>query len=472
MKSRSFYCKRCSNKLDLDESLKHLRKVQLDLILDRRKKDESENDYVERLNAEEFIPGDRLELYQKVSHNDLEALKKIDNIDSEQTEETGTLSPNSFVLLSTEIDNGKKGSKGENDEDYYLKISERINTLKKIFEILSDNQDIDHPLCIDCSKLILVNYRHKFDQNQREKEYYISFLRKLKERESKDTTNDIDPRLQSLASEYEQLQTREKEKLDTLRGLEKQKDELGSQLVALRDALNLLCQNEVEAMYMLRNNLEIDLDQKFHKLDQVKALYQTHLNQLDSLRNMNIYTHIFNISFDEKNLHGTINGLRLGYKVPWPEINAALGQVLLLLIFLLKRLQLDLKEYRLVPMGSRSHIVKYLSSQNSRETQRKSVLNLYSSNDFSLSRLFNFNKLDVAMIALLDVVSKIKEKVSAFDREIELPYIISPKCDTIGNKSIRPSSNAEWSFSCRFLLIDLKWLLTYTSAHTKPSFKD
>lgn len=472
MKSRSFYCKRCSNKLDLNESLKHLKKVQLDLILDRRKKDESENDYVEPLDAEDFIPGDRLELYRNVAHDDLAAFKKVDNIDGGQTEETGALNPNSFVLLSTELDNGKKDSKGKSDEDYYLKISERINTLKKIFEILSDNQEIDHPLCIDCSKLILVNYRHKFDQNQREKEYYISFLRKLKERESKDTSNDIDPRLKNLASEYDHLHMREQEKLETLRGLEKQKDELSSQLVALKDSLNLLCQNEVEAMYKLRNNLEIDLDQKFHKLDQVKALYQTHLNQLDSLRNMNIYTNIFNISFDETDLYGTINGLRLGYKVPWPEINAALGQILLLLVFLSKRLQLDLKEYRLVPMGSRSHIVKYSLSQNSRETQRKSVLSLHSSNDFSLSRLFNFNKLDVSMIALLDVVSKIKEKVSTFDHEIELPYVISPKCDTIGNKSIRPSSNAEWSFSCRFLLIDLKWLLTYTSAHTKPSFKD
>ena len=68
------------------------------------------------------------------------------------------------------------------------------------------------------------------------------------------------------------------------------------------------------------------------------------------------------------------------------------------------------------------------------------------------------------MIALLDIVSLIEAKVLSIDQEIELPYKI--KNDTIGGKSIRVTSNSEWTSSCKFLLTNLNWILTFVSAHT------
>ena len=68
------------------------------------------------------------------------------------------------------------------------------------------------------------------------------------------------------------------------------------------------------------------------------------------------------------------------------------------------------------------------------------------------------------MIALLDIVSLIEAKVLSIDQEIELLYKI--KNDTIGAKSIRVTSNSEWTSSCKFLLTNLNWILAFVSAHT------
>ena len=57
---------------------------------------------------------------------------------------------------------------------------------------------------------------------------------------------------------------------------------------------------------------------------------------------------------------GTINGLRLGrlptFIVEWSEINAAWGQVVLLLHSLAKKINLVFKRYKLIPYGNHSFI--------------------------------------------------------------------------------------------------------------------
>ena len=169
---------------------------------------------------------------------------------------------------------------------------------------------------------------------------------------------------------------------------------------------------------------------------------------------------MFDIKIDDK--YGKINGFRIGYKIVLPEVNAALGQIVLLLTLITKRLDLRLKNYKLVPMGSQSHIVKFTDSEDG--TRHKKILNLYSSDEFTLGRLFNFNKMDVAMIALLEVVALIEMQLKRIDSELELPYKIYK--DTIGGKSIRVTANSEWTQSCKNLLTCLNWVLTFISANT------
>ncbi|CUM46143.1 uncharacterized protein AC631_01446 [Debaryomyces fabryi] len=470
MDDKLFHCQKCNGRIKLDYSLMKLNLAQVNLLVNKNNNDTYNDDDMVKLDPADFIPKERLALYNKVNNKGEPPIHYRNLNNNDDQEKDSSFNSNIFGIQDSDDDKKEKDSSLENDDNHYIIISSRINTLKKVFEILSSNQEIDHPLCIDCSNLLLANFKLKFDQNQREKEYYMSFLRKLKEKDNTQMENDdLDSKFNDSINSFEKLSLIEQEKLQKLEQLEQNKRELDMKLNDLKNQLNTLNENELNDVLKLRNNLLLDLKLKLNKLEQSKSLYQSHLNHLDNLRNLNIYSKFFQISSDDKDTYGTINGFRLGYKVPWSEINAALGQIVLLLMFLIRRLNFKLKNYRLIPMGSQSQIIKISKSNPSTDPPHKMILNLYSTNDFSLGKLFNFNKLDVAMIALLDIVSQIESKLLGLDEEMELPYAISSKRDSIGGKSIRITSNSEWTLGCKFLLTNINWILTYTSVHTTPS---
>lgn len=463
MADETFYCQKCNHPLNIDESLKKISPVQLQLILNKNQNVKETKE--ENLDPLSFIQQDRLETYNEANELNKETKNVLSIItdDDEEGQNTNT----SYVMLKEEEGPSNNDKVNENITNT---ISARSNQLSKVFEILSKNQDIDHPLCIDCFNLLHENYKNKFDQNQKEKESYIMFLKKLNEfnQNSLLDNGEQELKLSQSISNVQRLMTEEEQNLNELKQLEHKKSELETELLELKSKLNKLMKNDLTEILILKNKLQADLDIKLNKLEQAKSSYQVHLHHLDKIRELNIYTSFFDISFDKDDIYGTINGFRLGSKIIWSEVNAALGQIVLLLNFLLKRLKMNLKNYKLIPLGSQSQIVKYINNTNANGERNKSktVLNLYSSNDFTLGKLFNFNKMDVSMIALLEIVSQIEDKFKSIDLEIEFPYAISPKNDSIGGKSIRITSSNEWTDSCKFLLTNLRWMLTYASVYT------
>lgn len=518
MLETDFVCQKCKNRLYLDESLEKLTPAQSKLLNQTINEADKPAKELSLINPEQFIPKKRLDLYKEINKSNPQPIVTKNATDNANELPSSLNSNYSYVFIS-DGDNspGKRVAKKVSNEvqeppkeqtlpaldDSSNTISGRINTLTHIFHVLSSNQEIDHPVCSDCSQLLVENFKLKFDQSQREKDYYLTFLKKLKDRDSivssEISPDEIDSKLMRAMNEYEQLQQEEHDKIDELKHLEQTKKELDKQLVDLNHEFTKLKRIELNKVLELKNNLGLELRMKSDKLEQSKSLYQMHLNNLDKLRTLNIYNKFFDISFDKNDEYGTINSFRVGYKVPWSEMNAAFGQIVLLLTFLMKRLDLNLPNYRLVPMGSKSHIIKVSHSHREGDDEGghreqttdgnpestptstptpehaggdrvrlKTVLNLYSSNEFSLGKLFNFNKLDVSMIALLDILAHIEATLVQLDPEIELPYAISPKRDLIGGKSIRVTSNSEWTQSCKYLLTNLNWILAYTSAHTTP----
>ncbi|CAK9440966.1 uncharacterized protein LODBEIA_P48350 [Lodderomyces beijingensis] len=529
MDSGQQICHECDSSLRIGGTLKRLNPSQLGLIVNTRQNSEFKKADKERLNdlqPSDYLTKEKLSIYNQLPRNAepmylksyFESEDEDDDEDDDDDEEeedddedegveveveadddhhnaTGSTSNtnselNSYLVVNEDdVDalkeqadaDGEAGAAGGNlkkpdhgDEEHFeIKISSRIKTLNKIFRILSNTQDIDHPLSVDCAHLLLENFKLKFDQSQKEKDQYLSFLKKLKIQDAKLNLYDehgnvktqfenqeLDDSLQHSLQEFSRLGQLESERLQELRQLESDKSNLEQQLAKNEAELEDITTNQLNAIIRLRNELQLNLMDKQNKLDQLNASYQFQLNRIDELRSSNVYKMMFDINLDEK--YGKINSFRLGYKIVWPEINAALGQIVLLVAFILRRLNLKLPSYRVVPMGSQSHIVKFTESENG--TKTKKVLNLYSSDEFTLGRLFNFNKLDVAMIALLDILAIIVERLAEIDNELELPYKI--RNDTIGGKSIRVTSNSEWTQGCKMLLTNLNWILTFVGVHT------
>lgn len=468
-------CKKCDLPLKLDESFYKATNAQLKLLMNRNSNGSDSND-VHELNPKEYIPEDRLELFNEVYNPKIRPIHHLLESDDEDEEGDGDDGSDlsTFVVLSEDRDMSQDTSERSSYENGDLfQRSARLKALNRIFSILSSNQDIEHPLSAECAELLIENYKLKFDQSQKEKDQYLSFLKKLKDREGTVENDQLDPKLKESIQECNRLSVMEDEKLTELKQLETTHIELKDQLAHYQKELAHLKQNEVTDILKLKNKLQLQLQSKYSKLEQSKSAYKAHLNHLDKLRNLNIYTKMFQISCDQDNTYATINGFRLGYKVIWPEINGALGQIVLLLMFIVKRLDLKLKDYQLIPMGSQSQIAKFsiLHQEGedgvSRKVKTKTILNLYTSNEFSLGNLFNFNKLNVSMIALLEIVEQIEAKLILLDNEMELPYRIVASKGSIGGKSIRITSNSEWTHSCKFLLTNLSWILSYTSVHTE-----
>lgn len=502
-----FQCQKCDSPLKLDKSLQNLNNSQLKLLVNTRKNklfEKANSQILKDLNPEDYIPQDRLEMYEQISDQEpMNRRNYFESEDDEDEEDEGDYNDsgfssesNSYLVLneSDEFEDTSKSSgnntKSESqsiDEERDFRMSNRIKTLSTIFSILSNNQDINHPLSEDCANLLIENYKLKFDQSQKEKDNYLLFLKKLKDKDSQlnlyvrenDQTEgeeenkvnpdllhqDLDQKLAESIQEFQKLSTLEMKSLKELKFLENQKLELESQLNDYEKQLDHLRKNGLNDILKLKNKLQIELNEKNKRLEQSKAAYDVQLDHIDKLRNLNIYNRIFHISCDSQDKFATINGFRIGHKIIWPEVNAALGQIVLLLVFLVKRLELNLQSYKLVPLGSQSQIIKFNNQTNEDGSSKsKTVFNLYSSDEFSLGKLFNFNKLDIALIALLDIVAIIEKKLLLIDPEIVLPYKIQK--DTIGGKSIRVTSNSDWTSSCKFLLTNLNWILTFVSVHT------
>lgn len=495
-----YHCQNCQSPIILDDSLRDLSEQQLHLLVSRS----SKSPPPPLIPPSKYISSERLIRYNKalLQGSDEAQLRSVP-LSQEGGSSYG--SQRSFVYVSdtegdqtasdeerdaTEISSDGKTTPGGAGADQLPDFS-KVKSLSHVFRILLTNQDVSHPMCKDCANLLTENYKFKFDHSQHEKEQYASFLKKLKERSSTLATLEsaLDTKLAEAENELKQLKKLETDKLSELETLESSHADLLKRIALLDARLKDLNENQLSELFRTKNTFNSKLEQEQARLDEAKALYKKHLNQLDRLRSFNVYHRLFEILFDSGDGYGRINKCRLGYRVPWPELNVSLGHIARLVVFSIKRLGVLTYPYEVVPMGLKSYIIKHgartetsdgdqTQVQATTETLRKSttssmgrhetVLPLYSSNEFTLGKLFNYNAIDVSMLALLDILSQFELNLVQRDENLAFPYVISVSKGTIGGRSVRISSNGPWTDACRYLLTDLNWILSYVSAQPTP----
>jgi len=199
-------------------------------------------------------------------------------------------------------------------------------------------------------------------------------------------------------------------------------------------------------------------EQQVAQLASLRAAYATDAATLEKLERTNVYNDAFCIGHD--GVFGTINGLRLGrvagVQVEYAEINAAWGQMLLLLYTIARKLEFTFEQYRLIPMGSFSRIEK--------TTGDKATYELYGSGDLHLGRLFHNRRFDLAMVAFLDCLKQLMDYIKSQDSGVDFPHQISR--DKIGDVSIKLQFNQEesWTRALRHVLLALKICLKWATS--------
>ena len=361
-------------------------------------------------------------------------------------------------------------------------MADGLETTNRMFEILSARSDIDHPICVECTELLVDGLQKRLGVATRERDAYVDYLRRA--------NTDV-PSAEEVKTAEAALKTAKNAEASAIANLEKleaEKAELDAQLAALEAEARQLDQEEND-FWANRNAFNSTLTTFQNERDALTTRHAHDAQILNQLQRRSVYNDTFNITHD--NHFATINGLRLGRLpspyVDWPEINAAWGQTCLLLATLAERLGCKFQGYELCPMGSTSTITRLevkggssvadtRQSSTTSPTISRHRLELYSSGDFPINFGFLHRKFDTAMVAFLECLRQLGNFVENQDIQgigaglvgpggpgLKMPYEI--RKDRIHDQSIKLALNKEesWTKACKYTLTCCKYLLAHAN---------
>uniref|UniRef100_A0A3B4YMQ4 Beclin-1 n=1 Tax=Seriola lalandi dorsalis TaxID=1841481 RepID=A0A3B4YMQ4_SERLL len=336
-----------------------------------------------------------------------------------------TESANSFTLIGEASDGGTM----EN-------LSRRLKVTSDLFDIMSGQTDVDHPLCEECTDTLLDHLDTQLNITENECQNYKQCLELLSHLQVEEE--------ETLLAELQQLKEEEEALVQELEAVEEQRAGVAQDLAQSRIHSQQLDTEELQYQkeYSEFKRQQLELDDELKSVDNQMRYCQI---QLDRLKKTNVFNATFHIWHSGQ--FGTINNFRLGrlpsVPVEWNEINAAWGQTVLLLHALANKMGLPQlsHHYLNTPLGG--------------------------------LRFFWDNKFDHAMVAFLDCVQQFKEEVEKGDTGFCLPYRMDVEKGKIedtggsgGSYSIKTQFNSEeqWTKALKFMLTNLKWGLAWVTS--------
>lgn len=506
------YCQKCRTPVKLDGSLESLNPAAFDLLIGSTGKTLPEDTSVS--SSRSSYPPERRELYDRVSKNVNSPVYRRSIPAPRQGRGPQNYPPRvgrgdsgnmSFVML-TESQVGPpvtqaggngggssakgtrtKGAQQNESGAEETSFSDQVERTSRLFEIISSRSDIDHPICAECTEMLVDGLQKRLVDATKERDAYISFLRNINS--SVPSAEEVEAAERSLRETLEAEQAAFAELVQ----LEKEKAALDEEIGRLEEESRELDMEE-EQFWRDRNAFALTLADFQNERDALNMRYDHDARQLERLQRTNVYNDAFCIGHD--GYFGTINGLRLGRltnpSVDWPEINAAWGQTALLLATIADKLGFQFQGYQLKPMGSMSRIEKIDYPQASPAQSAISgltattsgpvkitVLDLFSSGDLPLSLPWLHRRFDAGMVAFLECLRQLGEfveknpaPVSSTRRGhggmaaggLSLPYVI--RREKIGDASIKLGFNQNdetWTRACKYTLTCCKFLLAHVS---------
>ncbi|XP_078385874.1 beclin-1 isoform X2 [Cetorhinus maximus] len=306
-----------------------------------------------------------------------------------------TESANSFTLIGEASDGGTM----EN-------LSRRLKVTSDLFDIMSGQTDVDHPLCEECTDTLLDQLDQQLNVTENECQNYKNCLEILEQMNEEDE--------EKLLEELKSLNSKEDYLIQELENVEVKRKKVADDLAEVRAETDRLNQEEAQ-----------------------------HSGQF-----------------------GTINNFRLGrlpsVPVEWNEINAAWGQTVLLLHSLANKMELRFQRYRLVPYGNHS----YLESL----TDRAKELPLYCSGGLRFFWDNKFDHAMVAFLDCVQQFKEEVERGDTgfclpYRMDVEKGKI-EDTGGSGGSYSIKTQFNSEeqWTKALKFMLTNLKWGLAWVSS--------
>ncbi|KAJ5801576.1 uncharacterized protein N7518_003644 [Penicillium psychrosexuale] len=484
------YCQKCRTPLKLDGSVESLNPAAFDLLSNSTGKTLSDTGAVSS-SARSSYPHERRDKYDQSSKHATSPVyrrsipaPRAGQPNPVPRADSGNMS---FVMLTESqvapppvSESGSKRNTQAQLHDQDGPLVDQVEKTTRLFEIVSARSDIDHPICVECTELLVEGLQKRLAGSTKERDAYISFLRNL------NASIPTEEELQAAQKSLNESLDAERAAFAELQAFEKEKAALDAEIASLEIESRRLDADE-ESFWRSRNAFALTLTEFQNERDALNMRYDHDSQQLERLQRTNVYNDAFCIGHD--GYFGTINGLRLGRlanpSVDWPEINAAWGQTALLLATMADKLGFQFQGYRLKPLGSNSRIdkIEYPTQPSGQPVEgaapKVTQLDLFSSGDLPLNLPWLHRRFDSGMVAFLEclrqlgkfvektpapVVSPRRGQTGATAPGLKLPYEI--KRDRIGDASIKLGFNQNdetWTRACKYTLTCCKFLLAHAS---------
>ena len=330
-----------------------------------------------------------------------------------------------------------------------------VDEVVKRMSLLNSNAKL--PICQECMTQTLDKLKQEIAQANNDLSRYTEALFELERdqrsgkvsRDADNKSSDLCLREESLTRELEALRQEEASLANELESLLMEENQLSAQESKyIQDSVSL-------------NRLIIDSDES---IDSVMRRIQYCSSSLKRLKRFSLLNEAFfihtitdNTSIDSIKF-GSINGLRLGRSkddpVPWTEINAAWGFLCLLTDVIVKKGSITLSQYRLLPRGSYSVIIK---------KSDRSALELYADETSGgITRFLTGRKFDTAMTAYTEIMMEIIHHVNREDKNFRVDFPITEpgKIDGVP-VTLQFNSEENWSRAMKMILANMKRILNF-----------
>ncbi|XP_037006797.2 beclin-2 [Artibeus jamaicensis] len=331
-------------------------------------------------------------------------------------------------------------------------------SIRGTFDILSGEEDLDQPLCQECTDHLLEHLDTQLMTSESDSQDYKRCL------ETMERAGGGEDEREALQEELKDAELEEARLAQELEEVEGDRARAAAALEAARAETELLERRERQYHrdYSWLRWQELGLLDELHSAENQLRYAQA---QLAWLEETDAWRFAFQIRDDGP--VASINNFRLGclpaVPVGWGEINAAWGQAALLLLALSRKVGLQFRRFRLVPCGNRSHL--QCLGQDAPELPL-----FFHQGQSGPSRSAS----DRALLAFLDCMTQFKEAVEKGEEPgVCMPCRMHARRGLIEEPgaggecySIRTRSNTEerWSKALKLVLTNFKCSLDWVSS--------
>lgn len=207
--------------------------------------------------------------------------------------------------------NPSQSDRTNSNNDERNTLSHQLKVSSRLFDVLSSKSDIDHPICMECTELLIDGLGKRLANATRERDAYVEFVKRV--------NAEIPSEDEKAAAhrEYEAVRLQEAAALESVQQMEAERLGVLEELKQLEEEARQLDLEE-EKFWRDRNEFALQLEEFQNERDGINLQYDHDSRQLERLQRTNVYNDTFCIGHD--GYFGTINGLRLG-RLPHQQVH-------------------------------------------------------------------------------------------------------------------------------------------------------